>query len=63
MIEVWNGDELVEAIPLLFYELDADGRRIVREPNEDDMLLVEYGRRLVHGERSQPIPSSSASSP
>ncbi len=50
-------------IPYRVYELGADGQRVFVEPDEGDLALDEWARRLVRGGLSQPIPSLSLSSP
>lgn len=50
-LEVYSDGELVEVMPLPYrvYELDDAGRRVFVEPDEGDLALDEYARRLVHG--------------
>lgn len=51
MIEVYNGDELVEVMPLPYrvYTVDDAGRRVFVEPGEGERALEEWARRLVRG--------------
>ena len=39
-------------IPYRVYTVDDAGRRVFVEPDEGDLALEDYARRLVHGNRS-----------
>ena len=39
-------------IPARYYELDADGSRVYVEPNEGELAIEEWARRLVANGRA-----------